>query len=389
MSSAVVPVTTSERIYNVRIGAGVLDTIALRVADLFPSARGVFLAVDAAVMGTLGVRAQGVLADAGYSVRVWALTPTEREKSVGSWESLLVSIAEAKLERREPVVAIGGGIVGDLAGFAAASYRRGVPVIQCPTTLLSMVDASVGGKTGVNLTTGAGLLKNFVGAFHQPHEVLVETRALETLSDRHFRAGLAECVKHAMISAPLGDPGLFDWTRSNASGLLARDEGLIRELIERNVRLKARVVASDEHESVSHEDPTVPTRAFLNLGHTFAHALEPIQDLSPTGDPGDAPLHHGEAVSLGLVAASHTAVGLGIAPSSLADVVRGLLDRVGLPTSCSGLPGNEEVIARMQDDKKTAGGELRMILPTDVGCARVVRAPARGAICAGIDSIRA
>ncbi len=278
-------------------------------------------------------------------------------------------------------------MVGDLAGFAAATYRRGVPVIQCPTTLLAMVDASVGGKTGVNLDLGTSeapdLKKNAVGAFHQPSLVLADTDSLGSLAPRHLRAGLAECIKHGMIAADAGDPGLLAWIGKNLNGLLGLDRALVTELVTRNVAVKARIVAGDEREENSSGG-----RAILNLGHTFGHAIETLPGLSPDRNMANAPLLHGEAVALGLVAAAACSAKLGLCPLGLLDQVGDLLTRAGLPTKVAGLPSDEAIITLMGHDKKAMGGAMRLVLPVGGGRAMVVANPAREGVAAGLAAIR-
>lgn len=385
-----VPVRLPEHAYEVVIGAGVLDSLGARVAALAPRSSGrCFMAWDGSLPDGLVARAKESLASAGARVAGAPVVADEPSKSLAQVERLLVELAGSGHERFDPVVALGGGVVGDVAGFAAAVYRRGVPLVQCPTTLLAMVDASVGGKTGVNLAVpgGAGvdLRKNLVGAFHQPILVLADIDALGSLPPRQHRSGLAECVKHALLSADFGDPGLLEWTESAVDRLLARDAGTLTELIARNVAVKARVVESDPREV----KPGDAGRALLNLGHTFAHAIETLPGLSPSGRAQDAPLHHGEAVALGLVAACHASASMGLADAGLAGRVTRLLAALGLPTRVGGLPANERVLDRMAGDKKVIGGRLRLVVPAAPGRSRVVESPPREAVIAGLDAIRA
>jgi 3-dehydroquinate synthase len=328
----------------------------------------------------------------GFSVTVSKLTANEANKSLASVERLLYAIADTKHERTDPVIALGGGVVGDIAGFAAAIYRRGVPVIQCPTTLLAMVDAAVGGKTGVNLPLRGLLAKNLIGAFWQPSLVVADVRTLESLPERHLRAGLAECVKHGLISSGLGasspghDPDLFRWTSDAAIKVRMGDSQLRQELVARNVRVKASVVAGDERE----EAPSAAGgRVLLNLGHTFGHAIETIEHLTPDGKPESAPLQHGEAVAYGLVAAAETARFLRLISEHDAQLVRVAIERLGLESRLVGLPSNEALVARMMHDKKVSGGKLRLVLPDSLGSARVVDDPPLEAVHAGLDAIRA
>lgn len=311
----------------------------------------------------------------------------EEHKNTGSVTALLHCIAQGKHERAEPVISLGGGITGDVAGFVAAIYRRGIPWVNCPTTLLAMVDASVGGKTGVNLDLGdpehPDLKKNMVGAFHQPILVVADVDTLSTLPDRELRCGLAECVKHGMIAAEFGEPGLLDWTEASLERFLGRDAEALTELIARNVAVKAAVVRGDEREEADEGG-----RALLNLGHTFGHAIEPLPKLSPDGDPANAPLKHGEAVALGLVAACRTAAAMGLCPGSLGDRVCAIFKRAGLPVAVAGLPEEERLLALMAHDKKVRAGKLRLVLPVASGLAKVVQDPPVPAVRAGLTAIR-
>lgn len=382
-----VRVTASSAAYDVLIGKGVIDTIGQAARDrLGRPARRAFLVVDSGLPASWINRAASSITAAGYQVSQAALTATESHKSLSALQGLLSEMAAGKLERFEPVFALGGGIVGDVAGFAAASYRRGVPVIQCPTTLLAMVDASVGGKTGVNLEASGSLKKNLVGAFHQPSLVVADVESLHSLPDRHFRAGLAECIKHGMISAGDGalkaDPGLFTWTASNLRAILARDPAVLTELITRNVRVKAAVVGTDEREELPSEQGG---RALLNLGHTFGHAIETIPHLSPDGTPEHAPLHHGEAVAVGLVAAAHCSLGAGLCNDGLVKQVEAAMAAAGLPTRLAGLPPSDRLLELMSHDKKVVGGKLRLVLPVgdDPGTCGVIENTGATAIMQG------
>lgn len=380
--------------YDVVIGAGVLGrvgAIAREAAGLTREREGarVFVVCDGGLPKETVGRVRASLGAAMLVALTQKVTASETEKSLRSAEGLLARMAEFGLERREPVVALGGGIVGDLAGFVAATYRRGVPVVQCPTTLLAMVDASVGGKTGVNLSVpgeaGPELQKNMVGAFWQPRAVVADVGTLGSLPERYFRAGLAECVKHGMIAGAFGDPELLEWTEASLAKILARDAGTLVELVMRNVKVKAAVVGGDER-----EEKDEGGRALLNLGHTFGHAIETIAGLSPDGPPdaAKAPLQHGEAVGLGLVAATRCAEASGRCEKGMGDRVVAILTRCGLPTRVKGLPGDDEVVRRMKKDKKVMGGKLRLVLPVGVGRAEVVVDVGAGAVEAGIGVIR-
>jgi len=234
-----------------------------------------------------------------------------------------------------------------MAGFVAASYLRGVPFVQCPTTLLAMVDASVGGKVGVNVPQG----KNLIGAFHQPVAVVIDPLTLQTLPPREVRCGMAECVKHGVIH----DGELFDWIAHNLAKIQSLDPTTLTELIARNVAIKAAVVMEDEKES--------GVRAHLNFGHTFAHAIE--------ATVGYGEIEHGEAVSLGMVAATKLAIDQGRCEADLLPRLGELLERIGLPTAAK-LPDIEILMNAMRLDKKVADAKLRLVLPSRMGSVDVV-----------------
>ncbi len=391
MNARTVRVDLGARSYTVHIGPAALLSVPMEIRNALGEApKRAFVVADAGVPAVLVEELAESLRTRGLAPTVSAVTPSERDKSLDTLGRLLTEMAASGHSRADPVVAVGGGIVGDLAGFAASAYQRGVPVVQCPTTLLAMVDASVGGKTGVNLLVpgpaGDRLLKNQVGAFHQPLAVAADTRALASLPDRQFRAGLAECVKHAMIAEGIVGADLMSETHAALPRALAGDRDATDRLIERSVTLKGEVVRRDERESLTE---TGGVRMLLNLGHTFGHAVETIPDLTPdTAYPELAPLLHGEAVALGLIAACRCAEHLGLCPSGVGDEVLSLLDTIGLPTGVAGLPEDDEILARMGADKKAAGGTLRLVLPVGRGKCEVVRAPEREAIRAGIAAIR-
>ncbi|MDX1683261.1 MAG: 3-dehydroquinate synthase [Phycisphaeraceae bacterium] len=328
--------------YDIVIEPGALSRLGDLLKDVAPHNRAGLFA-DARVLDLHGEAARASLTDAGYQPAVHGFAAGEDRKRLATAAELYDVAAEHHLERKSPIVALGGGVAGDLVGMVAATWLRGVPFVQCPTTLLAMVDASVGGKTGVNLDAG----KNLVGAFHQPVLVIADTDTLATLDDRQLRCGLAECVKHAVIR----DADLFDWIENRGDALLNRDDAALVELIERNVRIKAAVVAEDEKES--------GVRAHLNFGHTFAHAIEAIC--------GYGQFTHGEAVALGMVAATHLAADEGRIESTLTDRLTALLDRLGLPTAADDLPPADKLLEAMRLDKKVAGDRIRLVLPTRLG----------------------
>lgn len=386
MTEATVRVELGQRSYPVRIGDGLLHSVGeLTRETLGPGPSRAFLVADTGLPAQTVSRARESLESAGLHTTTAELKPSEPDKSLATLGRLLESLSDTAQERAEPVVALGGGIVGDVAGLAAALYRRGVPIIQCPTTLLAMVDASVGGKTAVNLgvESPGSLRKNMAGAFHQPALVAIDVGTLDSLPDREFRCGLAECVKHAMIGAEAGDPDLLDWIEATALRILARDRDAIAELVRRNVAIKARIVAGDERETAASGG-----RALLNLGHTFAHAIEPLTDLSPTGSPEDAPLLHGEAVSLGLIAACSLGEAIGGLSSADSGRVRDLLLALGLPIAASGLPDSASLLSAMGLDKKVSRGRIRFIVPSGPGRAAIRDDVPEGAALAALDVLR-
>lgn len=374
--------------YDVVIGDGLLAGLGTLAGE----SGAAFVVADRGLPVATVADAVRALRGGGRAVTVFTLVPTEQAKSIATLTRILGAMAAARLERGGLVVGLGGGIVTDVAGFAAAVYQRGIPVVQVPTTLLAMVDASVGGKTGVNLKVGSQLRKNMIGAFHQPRLVVADVGVLASLPEREFVSGMAECVKHGMLggAAPgTAGRGLLDWTESKLDRIMARDRAALAELVRRNVGVKSAVVAGDERE----ERDGPAGRAILNLGHTFGHAIETLPRVRgelASGTPRrGAGLKHGEAVGLGLIAASATAERLGLVGGALRARVEGLLGRIGLPVRARGLPGNDALRARMLGDKKVRGGRLRLVLPTGVGRVRVVHDPAAADVVAGWDAIRA
>lgn len=378
-------VRTASAHYRVLIGTRVLAEAGPRIREaIVHPARRAFSIVDTGVPEPFVRAAVESLSSSGFETGRTDVTPSEPGKSIETLGHLLADTAAFGLERGEPIVAIGGGIVGDMAGLVAAMYRRGVPVVQCPTTLLSMVDASVGGKTAVNLMVKGSLQKNMAGAFHQPCLVLADLATLASLPDRVFRAGLTECVKHALLGPHFEDAGLLEFTDTASGAVLRQEEPALLDLVERNVSLKSRVVDQDEREQSQRGG-----RALLNLGHTFGHAIETLPHLSPDSDPANAPLQHGEAVALGLVAAfacSHA-----LARIQRADLIRleAQLSHLGLPTRIAGLPSSREIVALMKSDKKAQAGRLRLVLPGRGGAIEIVADPPLDAVSAGLDRLRA
>jgi 3-dehydroquinate synthase len=283
------------------------------------------------------------LTAAGFAVSTAVLPPGEEQKALATASRLYDQLAEAQADRKTLVVAAGGGVVGDLAGFVAATFNRGLPLLMVPTTLLAMVDSSVGGKVGVNHPRA----KNLIGAFHQPVGVWIDTAALATLPDREYRSGLAEVVKYGVIL----DAELFDYLERHAEALLRREPEAVRHVAARSCRLKADVVERDEREETG-------LRAVLNYGHTFAHAFETAA--------GYGTWLHGEAVAAGMVCASRLAERRGLIPPDLTQRQERLLAHFGLPTAPGAWPA-DELLAAMRNDKKALAGRLRFVLPRRFG----------------------
>jgi 3-dehydroquinate synthase len=405
------------RSYDVIVGAGVLSELGTRLRAVVDAGR-VLVVSDDVLPPALTSQAGESLTAAGLQVSWASVHASERDKSMATAQRITEAAAAARLERGDAIVALGGGVVGDLAGFAASIYRRGVACIQCPTTLLAMVDASVGGKTAVNLVvpasagapdsprgggtrqeaaTGERLLKNMAGTFHQPRLVLADVRALATLPHPHLRAGLAECIKHAMLGMDFGDGTMLPLLEKDGPAIAAGRglEGALVKLVARNIAIKADVVAKDEFEQSLIErgrgrEPSNAGRESLNLGHTFGHALEAMAWLTPDGDRANAPLQHGEAVALGCIAAAATAEALNQVPAGLTETIRRVVASVGLPTRIAGLPDDDAIIAAMMDDKKVRGGTLRLVLPwLELGRVRIAENPDPAAVKHGLAAIRA
>ena len=345
-----VPVALGARAYDIVIGRGVLTSLGARIKALRPGAK-VAIVTDATVAKHYLAVAEHALKSAGSESSTITVLEGEGSKSYATFETVCEAIIAARIERGDLVVALGGGVIGDLAGFAAASARRGLDYVQVPTTLLAQVDSSVGGKTGINSRHG----KNLVGAFHQPVLVLADSAVLETLPKREFRAGYAEVAKYAL----LGDAAFFSWLEANWQDVFAG--GPAREhAIAVCCRAKAGIVARDERETGE--------RALLNLGHTFGHALE-----AGAGFAGR--LLHGEAVALGMALAFEFSARRGLIATADATRACAHLAAVGLPTHLKDVPGRVPDIDALMDliaqDKKVKRGKLTFILVHGIGRARV------------------
>jgi len=341
-----VPVNIAGSPYEIRIGEGLLDTAGPEIAAL--GGQRAAIVTDATVAALHLDRLRASIAAAGVEVIPIVLPPGEGTKNFNALEELCGSLLDARVERNDIVVALGGGVIGDLAGFASSVLRRGVRCVQVPTTLLAQVDSSVGGKTGINTRHG----KNLIGAFHQPSLVLADSDVLDTLPVRDFRAGYAEVAKYGLVN----DPAFFAWLEAHWPDVFAGGPARMKA-IATSCASKAAIVARDERETGE--------RALLNLGHTFGHALEAAVGFDA------ARLVHGEAVGIGIVLAFDFSVALGLAPAGDARRVREHFRNVGLPTRISDVPGlaadADRLVALMGQDKKVKRSRLTFILAKGIG----------------------
>ena len=346
-------VALGARSYDIVIGGGVLAGAGKLIAPHLKRKR-VFIITDANVAPLHGVTLARSLADAGITSQTLVLAPGESTKTFAETERIVLALLEKGLERSDLLIALGGGVVGDLTGFAAAIALRGVGFIQVPTTLLAQVDSSVGGKTGIDTKFG----KNTIGAFHQPRLVLIDTDVLATLPKRELKAGYAEIVKYGLIK----DKPFFEWLETNGKQLIEGDANLRAKAIERSCAIKAEIVGADEREEGE--------RALLNLGHTFGHALESATGFSNV-------LLHGEAVSIGMMMAAGLSERLGLLAGADVERVASHLRATGLPTRLADCVEEKldplAVVAHMRHDKKVKSGRITFILLNSIGSAFIGR----------------
>lgn len=344
MINNTVNVSTPGGQYRIHIGPGRLDKLAESVPG---DTTAIVIVTNPTIDNLYGKRVRQSLAGTGKAVTTLCLPDGERYKDWQTLNLIFDHMLGHQLDRKAVIVALGGGVIGDMAGFAAAVYMRGIRFIQVPTTLLAQVDSSVGGKTAVNHPLG----KNMIGAFYQPIAVEIDTTVLESLPDREISAGLAEVVKYGLIM----DAPFFGWCQQNAAGLRGRDPALLAAAITRSCEFKAQVVSADERES--------GLRAILNLGHTFAHAIE--------AGLGYGQWLHGEAVGCGLVmAAALSERALGLPADSVARV-RDVVESIGCPTRAPRLMGSDQWMSLMRSDKKAQAGEIKFVLMPQIGQATV------------------
>ena len=343
-----VEVALRDRAYPILIGKRLLDGAA-RIRQAMPDSRAV-LVTNQTIMPLFGDQLLKALTAEGISVLPIIVPDGEAHKDWPTLMSIFDTLLAHRCDRQTTLIALGGGVIGDITGFAAASYQRGVPFIQIPTTLLAQVDSSVGGKTGINHPLG----KNMIGAFHQPQLVLADTDTLATLPDREFRSGLAEVIKYGLIL----DAVFFQWLEANMHLLLARDAGALAHAIQRSCEIKAQVVIDDERETVK-----TGGRALLNLGHTFGHAIESAM--------GYGIWLHGEAVGCGMAIAARFSRELGMLDAASCAHAEKLIERAGLATQRPKSISPGEMLDHMGRDKKNAGGAIRLVLLKGVGDAVV------------------
>ena len=345
----VVTVDTAGGRYTIHIGAGRLTHLA---ESLPADTTAVVIVTNPTVFALFGALVKKALSQLTVPISVVELPDGEAHKDLTTLNLIFDHMLGKQLDRRAVIVALGGGVIGDMAGFAASVYMRGIRFVQVPTTLLAQVDSSVGGKTAVNHPLG----KNMIGAFYQPIAVEIDTNVLTSLPDREISAGLAEVVKYGLIM----DGDFFKWCEDNAQGLRARDPALLTQAIRQSCEFKAEVVSQDEREG--------GLRAILNLGHTFGHAIE--------AGMGYGQWLHGEAVGCGMVLAAALSEKVCDLPSTSVTRVKNVVHAIGCPTAAPALNGFEQWMTLMRGDKKTQAGEIKFVLMPKIGQVIVRSAPA-------------
>jgi 3-dehydroquinate synthase len=349
ISERIIHVALGERSYDIRIKPGMLAEAGARVSGLVKGRR-CLIVTDRNVGPRYGTLLASSMQKAGFDGSAVELPPGEGAKTLKLAEFLYDRCIDAKLDRESVLLALGGGVIGDLAGFVAATFYRGIAVVQFPTTLLAMVDAAIGGKTGVDHAKA----KNAIGAFHQPRGVLIDPLSLLSLPDRELKAGLAEVIKYGVID----DAELFSFLEQNMDKLLRKDPEL-GYAIEKSAAIKARIVSQDERETAG------GPRALLNFGHTFAHAIEAATQYRS--------YLHGEAVAIGMVLAAELSMQLGLLPQAECDRIQALIARAGLPTGLqAGDPDTAALHAASLRDKKMSAGKLRFVVTEKIGSAKVI-----------------
>jgi len=356
-----IPVRTSSRSYEVLVERGLLRSASVVLQESIPPQAKLFLVSSGPILKLWGDPLRQYLANAGYDCAVLEMADGESSKRLATAEGLARKLVRLGADRRSVVIALGGGVVGDVAGFLASIFMRGIPVIQVPTTLVAQVDSSIGGKTGVNLVSG----KNLLGTFHQPLAVIADPDVLSTLSEREYRSGLFEAMKYGVIR----NPQIFDLMETNREALLRRDAEILEQLIVECVRVKADVVSADEREGGE--------RRILNYGHTIGHALESATSYKH--------FLHGEAVGWGMIAAAMIGRSLKVTEAGAAQRI------IAMVLAYGSLPGvdvnGKRVLKLLQSDKKTMGGVPHFILATSIGRVEVVNTVPSRAIVEAVAEI--
>lgn len=347
MKEIIVKAPSSE--YTITIGSGLLKSVPRRSARMFPQSRFAII-TDETVNGLYGSALTAAFAEQNIDCRVFSVPPGEASKSIATFGQLLSQLAQHKYNRADVIIALGGGVVGDLAGFVAASYLRGVKYVQIPTTLLAQIDSSVGGKTGVNLPEG----KNLAGAFYQPAAVFIDPVLLSTLPEADFADGMAELIKYALIR----DANMFALLENGP--VVSAHSSQLEELIIRCVSIKRDVVVADEKDTGE--------RMLLNFGHTIGHAIERICAR------GSIPMTHGRAVAVGMAAISAAGVRKGLTKPGTTSRIEAVLQKAGLPFSCEGFNRND-ILDAILVDKKNMAGSLHLVMITEPGESFLHRIP--------------
>jgi len=337
-----VPVSLDERSYDVVIGNGILSALGATVRELGLGPKEMVV-TSMRLWHLYGVAIQDSLVAGGFDVRVAQMNDDEESKSIQTVTSLYDKLVENEFDRNSGITAVGGGVVGDVTGFTAATFMRGVPLVQVPTTLLAQVDSSIGGKTGVNLPSG----KNLVGAFYQPRLVWTDVSTLKTLPEREIRSGLAEVIKYAVVA----DPGLFQTLEENVHSFSKTPSDTLIEIVSRCCSIKARIVEQDERDH--------GIRSILNYGHTVGHALESLTSYNH--------YTHGEAVALGMIVAARVSREIGAIDQSAVEKQERLISAAGLPTRINHSMKPQDIVRQFTRDKKRLAGRTRWVLPKTVG----------------------
>jgi len=344
----IVPVVLGSRSYDIHVGSGQLQHVGATLAAFQPISSAVVLTDTNVQHYGYAQQAAASIAEAGIRAHILSVAAGEPSKTIETANTLWETLLEDGVDRRAVLVAVGGGVVGDLGGFVAATYARGIRFFQVPTTLLAQVDSSVGGKVGIDLSHA----KNMVGAFHQPLGVWIDTETLQTLPEEEYLSGLGEVLKYGVSL----DARLFQYIEDNIDPIKRRDNTVLQKIVAESCRIKAQIVAEDEHE-------TAGRRILLNYGHTFAHAFETMSGYT---------ILHGLAVSMGMICAARLALRLGLVDEALLQRQLKLHHALNLPVEYPSEFEPTQIVERMRHDKKSEFGKLRFVLPTALGQCRVV-----------------